>query len=161
GYQKSVPTHFNDLMQALSAQGCQPSATFRDDVFVATARFAGQECTMEELHEILADEVAARKLLVDAREREILENHLVGEVSSDLRELLNGAEEQVRQMNRELDSRPMSTGMKLRFVWRSAEDGPTGLAEVRDRLMHSSQVWTAAERQMLGAFLQQQIQTMC
>ena len=63
-------------------------------------------------------------MLLDAREREILENHLVGEVSSHLHELLKAAEEQVRQMNIELESRPMSTGMKLRFVWRPAEDAP-------------------------------------
>src|SRR5207237_7591120 len=40
--QKSEPTQFNELMQALSAQDCQPMAAFRDDVFVASALFGGQ-----------------------------------------------------------------------------------------------------------------------
>jgi len=52
----------------------------------------------------------------------------------------------------------MSTGMKLRFVWRSAEFAPTGMAEARQRLMQSNDVWTPAERKMLGRFLQQQIE---
>src|SRR5436309_15167607 len=46
-------------MQTLSAQDCQPTATFRDDVFVASALFAGQECTMEDLRQILSKEVTA------------------------------------------------------------------------------------------------------
>jgi uncharacterized protein (TIGR02680 family) len=156
--QKSVPSQFNDLMRTLSAQSCQPSATFCDDVFVATAVFSGRECTMEELRQALSDEVSTRQLLLDAREREILENHLAGEVSGHLHGLLNEAEEQVEQMNVELETCPMSTGMKLRFVWRAAEDGPIGLTEVRRRLMRSADTWSAADCRLLGSFLQQQIQ---
>jgi hypothetical protein len=156
-YQKSVPAQFNELMQALSAQGCQPSATFRNDVFVATSTFGERECTMEELHQALSREVRTRQMLLDAREREILENQLVSEVSSHLRELINAAETQVRQMNAELEIRPTSTGMKLRFVWRPVEDGPKGLSEMRNCLMRS-EGWTSAERAQLGAFLHRQIQ---
>src|SRR3954465_8234175 len=100
-------------------------------------------------------------MLLDARQREILENHLVGTVSGHLRELLQTAEEQVREMNAELDSRPMSTGMKLRFVWQPAEDGPTGMLAARQRLMEPRNDWSSTERQMLGSFLQQQIQAVC
>jgi uncharacterized protein YPO0396 len=82
-------------------------------------------------------------------------------VSGHLGELLNAAEEQVQQMNIELESRPMSTGMKLRFAWRPAEDGPVGLADIRRRLMESNSTWSSAERSTLGAFLQEQIQAVC
>src|SRR5262249_49083916 len=125
--QKSVPSDFNELIRTLSPQCCQPSAAFCDDVFVATAWFAGRERTMLELRDALSEEVSVRQMLLEAREREILENHLAGSVSTHLHRLLNGAEEQVVQMNVELESCPMSTGMKLRFVWRPAEDGPIGL----------------------------------
>jgi hypothetical protein len=157
-HQKSIPPNFTTLMQALSAQGCSSSAAFCDDVFVATAVFAGEEHTIEELRQILHDDVATRQMLLDASAREILEDHLVGGVSNHLRELLHAAEEQVRQMNIELESRPMSTGMKLRFTWRPAEFAPTGMAEARQRLMQSNDVWSPAERKMLGRFLQQQIE---
>jgi hypothetical protein len=160
-HQKSIPTQFNTLMQALSAQGCHSSATFRDDVFVATAVFAGGEQTIDELRQILVDDVSGRQRLLDARQREILENHLIGSVSRHLSELLHAAEAQVQQMNVELESRPMSTGMKLRFVWRLAEDAPSGMTEARRRLMQLDEPWSAAERQMLGAFLHQQIQAVC
>ena len=157
-HQKSVPTNFTTLMQVLSAQGCRSSAAFCDDVFVATAVFAGEEHTIEELRQILHDDVATRQILLDASASEILEDHLVGGVSSHLRELLHSAEEQVRQMNIELESRPMSTGMKLRFTWRPAEFAQTGMTEARQRLMQSNDVWSSAERKMLGRFLQQQIE---
>jgi hypothetical protein len=157
-HQKAVPSNFTTLMQALSAQGCRSSAAFVDDVFVATAVFAHEEHTIEGLRQILLDDVATRQMLLDASAREILEDHLVGGVSSHLHGLLHAAEEQVRQMNIELESRPMSTGMKLRFTWRPAEFAPTGMAEARQRLMQSNEVWSPAERKMLGRFLQQQIE---
>src|SRR5262249_31093467 len=75
-HQKSIPTEFNTLLQVFSAHGCRSSATYRDDVFVATAMFAGKDCTMDELRQILSEDVSARQMLVDAREKEILENHL-------------------------------------------------------------------------------------
>jgi hypothetical protein len=156
--QRAVPSQFNSLMQALSAQGCQSSATFRDDVFVATALHAGQERSIDELRQLLAEDAGARRMLLDAREREILENYLLGKISSHLQGLLLGAEEQVRQMNIELENRPMSTGMKLRFVWQPAEDAPAGMVEARQRLMQAKDTWSADERRILGAFLHNQIQ---
>src|SRR5262249_28063778 len=144
-HQKSVPSHFNTLMQTLSALGCHSSAVFRDDLFVATAVFAGQEQTVDVLREILHDDVTARQRLLDAREREILENHLVGKVSRHIGELIRAAEEQVQQMNVELESRPMSTGMKLRFIWRPVESAPPGMAEVRQRLIQLNDAWSTAE----------------
>ena len=156
--QKSVPVQFTTLMQALSAQGCQSAAFFKDDLFVATAVFSGQDRAMDDYRQILAEDVAARQMLLDARTREILEDHLIGKVSGHLRTLLHAAEEQVRQMNIELESRPTSTGMKLRFVWRPAEGGPSGIAEARRRLMEPNEVWSPAERHKLGVFLQQQIE---
>jgi hypothetical protein len=157
-HQKSIPAEFNTLLQVLSRDVCRSSATLRDDVFVATAMFAGKDCTMVELWQILSEDVSARQMLVDAREREILEKHLIGKVSDHLRELLHAAEEQVRQMNDELENRPTSTGMKLRFVWRLADNAPPGMNEARERLMQSNDIWSTADRQMLGSFLQRQIQ---
>jgi hypothetical protein len=160
-HQKRVPLEFNTLMQVLSTHGCQSSAAFHDDIFVATAVFAAKTRRMDELQQILSEDVAHRQMLLDARQREILETHLVGKVSAHLRDLLHAAEEQVREMNGELESRPMSTGMKLRFTWRPSDDAPPGMADARQRLMQFNDVWTPADRQMLGSFLHRQIQSMC
>jgi len=157
-HQKTVPSKFTTLMQVLSSQGLESSAAFHDDVFVATAVYAGQQRAMDDLKQMLFEDVSVRQMLLDARTREILENHLIGQVSNHLRELIHAAEEQVRQMNIELESRPMSTGMTLRFVWRLADVAPSGLPEARQRLMRSTNEWSPADRQMLGIFLQQQIE---
>jgi hypothetical protein len=74
-----------------------------------------------------------------------------------LHDRLYAAEKLVREMNAELDSRPMSTGMTLRFSWKPIEDGPPGLPEARRRLMRAGGTWTAAEREALGSFLGKQI----
>jgi uncharacterized protein YPO0396 len=113
---------------------------------------------MEELRRLLSEEVSALKMLLDAREREVLENHLVGEVSAHLHDLLASAEQQVDQINSELENRPMSTGMKLRLVWHAVVDGPLGSGEVRERFMQPSEEWSVSDRQELGSFLLQQIQ---
>jgi uncharacterized protein (TIGR02680 family) len=155
--QKSVPTQFNELMQSLSAHDCQPTATFRDDVFVASAVFNGQEMTIPDLLQMLSKEVTVRQVLLNAREKEILESHLVGNVPSHLHELLKAAEEHVQQMNLELENRPMSSGMKLRLVWQLIEETDSKFSNVRGCLIRPTDSWSSADRQMFGAFLQQQI----
>jgi hypothetical protein len=84
---------------------------------------------------------------------------LIGEVSDHLHDLLHTGEALIRDMNAELEARPTSTGMKLRFVWKPHEDGRAGLLEARLRLMRSTATWSVAERHLLGTFLQEQIRS--
>ena len=85
------------------------------------------EVDVDRLADMLAADVGNRERLLSAREREILENHLVNEVAGHLHELLLTAEEQIDRMNRELAERKTSTGMQLRVRWRERADGPVGL----------------------------------
>ncbi|HUF91585.1 MAG TPA: TIGR02680 family protein [Candidatus Limnocylindria bacterium] len=155
--QKEVHAGIQRLIEALLPYGYQPESTVEDGLFVVTVPFQGRDCTMSELRAALGEEVANRQLLLDAREREILENHLIGEVSAHLHERLRGAETLVREMNDELRTRRTSTGMILRFAWEPLEDGPPGLLEARTRLLRAGGTWSSAERQELGAFLQARI----
>ena len=155
--QRDVHASVQRLTEALLPYGYQPAMTIEDALFVVTVPFRGRECTMTELREALREEVTTRQLLLDAREREILENHLIGEVSAHLHERLRAAEALVREMNEELRTRRTSTGMTLRFVWEPLDDGPPGLLEARTRLLRTGATWSPAERQALGAFLQEQI----
>ena len=93
---------------------------------------------------------------MSAREREILENHLLNEVAGTLHELISAAEAEVRQMNDELESRPTSTGMKLRLIWQQARNAPEGLDRVSSTPADID-AWSAADRALVGAFLQQRI----
>jgi len=154
---KGLFSYVQTLEQALLPHGHQATTGLADDLVVVEVPFQGQTHTVAAFGKILAAEVVSRQMLLGAREREVLENHLVGEVSMHLHESLHAAERLVRQMNDELAARPMSTGMTLRFSWKPVEDGPSGLPEARKRLMRAGGTWTAAERDGLGAFLQQRI----
>jgi hypothetical protein len=98
-----------------------------------------------------------RQSRLDAREREVLENHLVGEVATQLHELIRAGESMVAAMNAELAARPTSTGMRLRFSWKPRPDGPEALVDARRRLLAADHVWSAEDREALGAFPQARI----
>ncbi len=156
--QRDIARHFQTLNDQLLPHGYQPFSTLEDDLFVVMVPFMGRDCTMAELRAHLAEELAERQRVLNAREREVIENHLIGEVATHLHERLHAAEEWVREINDELRERPMSTGMMLRFVWRPVDDGPAGLAAARRRLLGAGGTWSPAEREALGGFLQEQIQ---
>ncbi len=155
--QRGLHGHYTTLEQALLPHGLQPAGTFDDDLFVVTTTFQGRAAAMTELRSRLDDEVTQRQSILDAREREMLENHLVGEVATQLHELIRAGESMVTAMNQELASRPTSTGMRLRFSWRPRPDGPDALADARKRLLASDRVWSPEDREALGAFLQARI----
>jgi uncharacterized protein (TIGR02680 family) len=154
-----VTDELNTLGDALRRHGNNASATMPEEGIVVEVVFRGRTTTVPELASALAEEVGDRERLLDEREREILENHLVGEVAGTLQELISDAEQRVGDVNGELADRPTSTGMRLRLRWRVAEDGPQGLAEARERLLRqSADAWSEEDRAAVGAFLQAQIQ---
>ncbi len=97
------------------------------------------------------------KRILAAREREIIESHLLGEISTHLHHQLRRAEELLTVMNHEIETRPMSTGMKLKFTWLPHPDAPSGFEAIRPRLLATQATWSAAERRTIGDFLQQRI----
>jgi uncharacterized protein (TIGR02680 family) len=156
---RRVTDELNILGDALRRHGNNASATMPDEAIVVEVVFRGRTTTVPELASALAEEVGDRERLLDEREREILENHLVGEVAGTLQELISDAEQRVGEVNGELADRPTSTGMRLRLRWRVAEDGPPGLPEARERLLRqSADAWSEEDRAAVGAFLQAQIQ---
>lgn len=156
--QRRLNDELKTLQDTLSRQGNRAVADLREDGVVVEVEFRGKPATVPELAGALASEVADRENLLNEREREILENHLIGEVASTLQELIAAAEAHVAAMNDELERRPTSTGMRLRLLWRPREDGPAGLAEARQRLLRqTSDAWSEDDRAAVGAFLQERI----
>jgi uncharacterized protein (TIGR02680 family) len=158
--QRQVTDELGTLADALRRHGNNAGASFREDGIVVEVTFRGRTTSLPELSDALADEVDARQQLLDSREREILENHLVGEVASTLQELISAAESNVAATNRELAERPTSTGMQLRLRWAADPDGPDGLADARARLLRQhADAWSENDRAAVGGFLQNQIRT--
>ena len=155
--QKRVTEEHKLLADAMARHGHSAALTLSEGVIVIDVLFQGRSHDLPGLAEALAAEVEQRTTLLSAREREILENHLLNEVAGTLHELISGAEAEVRQMNDELESRPTSTGMKLRLIWQQARNAPEGLDRVRLKLRQTIDAWSAADRALVGTFLQQRI----
>lgn len=156
--QQFIYRHTQELRDRLVPHGFPPDLAQLDDVTVARVHFRGRPCSMTELFHALAAEVAERRRLLDAREREVIENHLLGEAATELQRLLRAAENWVAETNRELANRPTSTGMLLKFVWEPEPDGPPGLESARKQLLRTTDLWTPEEREGLARFLQERIQ---
>ncbi|MFP8882438.1 TIGR02680 family protein [Streptomyces mangrovi] len=155
--QKRLSEELTRLQDALSRHGHTASARSGEDGMVVDIVYQGRERAVPELAEALAAEVEELTRILSAREREILETHLITEVAGTLQELIGTAERQVRAMNAELEERPTSTGMVLRLVWRPSRKAPPGLAQARERLRQSADAWSPEDRAAVGGFLQEQI----
>ena len=156
--QRDVSRRFEALKSTLLPYGYDPQLSMPDQLMVVTTTFQGRAHPLDSFRQALADEVRARERVLAAREREVIENHLLGEVALHLHERLREAEELVLEMNRELEERPMSTGMTLRFTWQPLTEDVTGLTAARRLLLARSGVWSPAERKEVGDFLHRLIQ---
>ncbi|GAA1946145.1 TIGR02680 family protein [Kitasatospora viridis] len=156
--QQKITAEHKILTDALARHGHSVGMTLHEGVMIVDVVFQGRTHDVPALTSSLREEVEQRARLLSAKERELLENHLVGEVAGALQELIAGAEEQVQAMNRDLADRPTSTGMTLRLLWQPAKDAPQGLEAVRTRLLRqSSDAWRPADRALVGEFLQARI----
>ncbi len=155
--QQHVSSASTELAAQMSRHGHTAYVEQHGDVLVARVRYLAEEVDVDRLAARLEADVAERERLLTAREREILENHLVNEVAGHLHELLAGAQSQIDRMNRELADRKTSTGMQLRVIWRERSDGPAGLGAARDLMTRSDATWTAQDRTAIGDFLQSRI----
>lgn len=152
-----IYAHAKKVEEALSRRGQKTSLYEVDEVFVVSAQLAERLVPMASLRASLTRQVEERQALLSQREREVLENHLLSEVAHELHDRIQQAESQVAEMNRELEARPTTMGIKLRFVWSPGEGAPPGLANIRKLLLRAVGVWSPAERRAVADFLQQQI----
>jgi uncharacterized protein (TIGR02680 family) len=159
--QKQMNDEFTELQRALSALGHQAVADVGDWGLVVHIVYQNRPERPDRLSARLSDEIAQRTELLSAEEREVLENHLQAEIATEIQRLLQSAERQGDAINKELHKRPSSTGVRFRLVWEnlSEEEGaPVGLEAARKRLLNTSaDLWSAEDRSVVGAMLQQRI----
>ncbi|MBB3191897.1 TIGR02680 family protein [Halomonas cerina] len=166
-HQGRLHEHIKLLTDVLSRGGHDCLAEARDDLLLVRIVFQGRRQDPDALGRQLSDEIAQRQALLNARERELLENYLIDEVASHIQERITATERDVTTMNRELESRPTSTGMRLRIRWQPLTEGqsaggltaPTGLADVCQRLRRQAlDAWSPEDREVVGDFLRQRIE---
>jgi uncharacterized protein (TIGR02680 family) len=158
--QDDIGRRHTELAEALSRHGHHSSLSLVDERVVVTIQFQGKDRSPDDLTGLLSEEISYRERMLTARERELIEEHLVNDVASHLQELISDAEAQVERMNAELAERPTSTGMRLRLRWEPSPDAPAGLPEARRRLLRQdAELWSSGDRAAVGEFLQRQIET--
>ena len=155
--QSEINEAFQSLHRTLSSADMLPIADVRHGLHLVRVPFQGRDRATAELEALLREDATQRRQLLTASERKVIENFLLDEAAGHLHGLLHEAEKWVATVNRELESRPMSTGMALRFRWKAGDDAPEGTAEARERLLRPSHAWSAEDRVGLAAFLQRRI----
>ncbi|MDZ7852993.1 MAG: TIGR02680 family protein [Halomonas sp.] len=166
-HQGRLHEHIKLLTDVLSRGGHDCLAEARDDLLLVRIVFQGRRQDPDALARQLSDEIAQRQALLNARERELLENYLIDEVASHIQERITATERDVTRMNGELESRPTSTGMRLRIRWEPLSEGqtaggltaPAGLADVCQRLRRQAlDAWSPEDREVVGDFLRRRIE---
>jgi uncharacterized protein (TIGR02680 family) len=159
--QRHVSEDFMELQRSLSALGQQALAEQSDWGLIVHIVYQNRPERPDRLAARLADEIAQRTELLTANEREVLENHLQEEIACEVQRLLQAAEAQRHAINKELYDRPTSTGVRFRLLWRplaEEEGAPIGLEAARKRLLNTNaDLWSAEDRRVVGAMLQQRI----
>jgi uncharacterized protein (TIGR02680 family) len=161
-HQRGLYEHFNDLETRLGRHGQGAAIEQRDDLLVVVINFQNRRQAPDTLAAELNAEIARRRELLTARERELMENYLIDELANHLQQRLMETEQRVQRMNAELAERPTSTGMRLRMRWQPRAEGedagalstPAELEATRERLLRQNMdAWSPADREAVGAFI--------
>jgi len=159
--QRQITEDLQELQRALSALGHQAPAEPNDWGFAVQIIFHNRPERPDQLAARLMDDVAQRSELLSAKESAVLENYLQAEIAAEVQRLLRSADKQVQAINKELQKRPTSTGVRYRLLWQPLgedEGAPVGLDAARERLLNTStDMWSAEDRRAIGNMLQQRI----
>lgn len=161
--QSQLSQDYSELGRALSALSHQALMEQTADYgLVVTIVYQNRPERPDRLTTQLEAEITQRRELLTAREREVLENHLEAEIAAAIQRLLQDAERKVEAINKELHKRPTSTGVRFRLQWQPIPEGvggaPVGLEAARKRLLNTSaDLWSAEDRSVVGAMLQERI----
>ncbi len=153
--QDQILGHIQELRDRLIPHGHQPETHQLDDLVLVRCHFQARPHTMTELQAAFVAEIEARGRLLQEREREIIENHLLAEAAVELQKLIRSADNWKIAANREMHERPTSTGIRFRFQWEA--DTEIRFHEVRPILLQRGELWTPAERSAVSTFLQGRI----
>ncbi len=160
--QSEIGHDLTELQNAMSARGHSATAEPSDHGLIVRIVHQQRPVRPDVLRRQIDAELTERKLLLTARERAVLEEHLEKEVAANLQHMIQETERRVASINKELGERPTSTGVRYRLVWEpvpeDSQDGVPGLAEARKRLLKTSaDAWSADDRRQVGEFLQARI----
>lgn len=158
--QTVLQTQIADLQRALGAQGYTPQArVISEGLSIVECPFQGRTLAPAALRTAVELERETREKLLSASEREIIDNHLIAEVSLHLQNLILDVNDRKEAMNAEMTRCTTSLGLTLRLIWEPLDEGmPTDLPVVRKLILADHALWRPEEKTAVGAFLHRLIQ---
>ncbi len=151
--QDGVYRGVEELRQVLLPNRWEPTLHSVDELLVAEVTYGDGRLGLAAFDARLRDDRRAREEFLTAREREVIETHLVGELASELHERIQSGEKLVREMSDQVEQRSTSTGMRLRFHWRVSEAAGASVVAAREKILRRSATWSPADRELIAGFL--------
>ena len=145
-----LDTAYRVLMDGLR-QGFEPSQIHDDGVGIVQVTSETGTMSVLRLARELAAQVAQHEELLDERDQEIFERHLLTRVSETLRDLLNNAHELVEDINACLRDTPTASGLRVRLRWQ-LDQASTTQQDAMDLLRKTPELLGPDERERLRRF---------
>lgn len=160
GRLNNLNTQINDLRTHTGALGCQiVSHVLGEGLTGVTCHYQGSPLTPAQCLAAVERERETHERLLNDGERDIIDRHLVTEVSLQLQTLINDARDRTDEMNSEMTRCATTLGVTLRLAWEPVAEGlPAGLPHIRKLLLADHAAWSNDERDTVGRFLHQLIQ---
>lgn len=121
---------------------------------VVTIAHAGKESTARQMHANLREEAELQTALLEKREADLIQKHLFGEVSSQIRSHIRQAAELVRKMNQELESHPTASGLQMKLNWNLDPEIGKPSERALTAIRKAQNLLTDRERALVTEFLQ-------
>src|SRR5699024_10382638 len=103
------------------------------------ARYAGEHINIRKLHDYLEEAIQEQKLLLEEKDRELIEEILINTISKKIRNRIQHSKAWVSRINRYMGDMNTSSGLKLSLNWQSKR------GETEDEL-NSEKLVTLMER---------------
>ena len=153
-----LDTRINEL-RTRTGSGCPiESQQLTEGLTLLTCVYQGARLRPAECLLAVERERETHDRLLAEEERKIIDQHLVAEVSQQLLQLIEQAQDRTRRINKEMEKCATTLGVAMKLVWEPrTEDQPPALPAVRKLLLMDHAAWTDEQRQTVGNFLHQLI----
>lgn len=84
-----------------------------------SARYAGENINIKKLHDNLFTAINEQKILLEEKDRELIEEILINTISKKIRNKIQQSNEWVQRINRYMNDMNTSSGLKLSLNWQS------------------------------------------
>jgi len=156
----ALNAQINDLRTRTGAACEIESQVLSEGLTIVVCRYQGARLRPAACLAAVGSERETHERLLDAREREIIDRHLINEVSLQLQTLIENARQRTNDMNEEMTRCATTLGVTLRLAWAPISEAlPPGLPAVLKLLLADHALWSPEERTTVGNFLHEIIQT--